>query len=36
MLGFSIQHYFSRIFKEFARQTPKEYRNSGLYAEQQE
>lgn len=27
MLGFSSQHYFSRIFKEFTNQTPKEYRS---------
>ena len=28
MLGFSDQHYFSRIFKDFTGQNPKEYRNS--------
>lgn len=26
MLGFSNQHYFSRIFKEYTNQSPKEYR----------
>ena len=28
-LGFSTQHYFSRIFKEYTGLTPKEYRASG-------
>lgn len=28
MLSFSNQHYFSRMFKEFTGQTPKEYRES--------
>ena len=28
MLGFSNQHYFSRMFKEMTGQTPKEYRQS--------
>lgn len=28
-LGFSSQHYFSRIFKEYTGLTPKEYRASG-------
>lgn len=30
MIGYSNQHYFSRIFKEFTKQTPKEYRNANL------
>lgn len=29
MLGFSNQHYFSRIFKEFTARSPKEYRMEG-------
>jgi YesN/AraC family two-component response regulator len=28
MLGFSNQHYFSRMFKDMTGQTPKEYRQS--------
>ena len=27
MLGFTDQHYFSRIFKDFTGQNPKEYRS---------